>query len=184
MIIVFRSEYVWRQSSSQLSVQWKHPTRSLCPLSSQNNRCVQQQSDTQQNNTYTLTHCSEWHTPELCHMFIFVSFSMETDFCHINIILVCVHAEWCSPVQTALLPPLSWRRTSKWLCVKSQRVINVAPLDGHMTTAVVSDCKHVCNCRNVCGHVRLALACKSIVHLTSHQRYHDASKELMLSTAN
>lgn len=100
---------------------------------------------TQQNNTYTLTHCSEWHTPELCHMFIFVSFSMETDFCHINIILVCVHTDWCNPVPTisALLPPLSRRRTSKWVCVKSQRVINVAPLDGHMTTATVSDCKHV-----------------------------------------
>lgn len=167
-MIVFRSEYVWRRSSSQLSVQWKRPTHSLCPLSSQNNRCVQQQSDTQQHNTYTLTHCSDWHTPELCHVFVFVSFSMETDFCHINIILVCVHADRCNPVQTfsALLPPLSRRRTSKWVCVKSQRVINVAPLDGHMTTAAVSGCKYVYTSRNVWGHVRLALACTSIAHLT------------------
>lgn len=73
------------------------------------------------------------NTQQECHVFVFLLVFMKT-------FLTFVDTDWCDPAQSfsTPLPPLSRRRTSEFVWLNSQGVINVVPLDSHMTTVAVT----------------------------------------------
>lgn len=75
-----------------------------------------------------------------CHVFAFLLVFMKTYFWLLSDLLMYVDTDWCDPAQSfsTLLPPLSRRRTSEFVWLNSQGVINVVPLDSHMTTVAVT----------------------------------------------
>lgn len=128
---VFRSEYVWRWSSSQPIVRWKRPTLSLCPVSSQNSRWARQT------------------TPMSCVPVCLVR----------DIYKPSGYVCWYRLMQSSQDLPRSAApdasEENPWVCVSIVWVINFVPVDSQMTTTVavtiycmlhIQDCVGVLSC--------------------------------------